>query len=519
MPYSIEAYSIEKLKEILSRKANLPKSQVDKKQHIPYLKNYFDSLKAETILIEHDYVDHDYLEDYASYYVKCFHTYERKCSRLHFFNVKFTKEDFDTNFFKASWFSERLKNNYLGFLVIKPLPKTIIGRTCLKTYPSEEGRAYPITRKYKANLFGIPLDVETLAYQEQDSVAAACATSALWSAFQGTGVLFHHAIPSPIEITKAATKTSLAEKRSLPNNGLTTEQMAQAIKSIGLEPFTVAANVDVHLKSTVYSYIRAGVPVILCAKLADTSVHPNEWMGGHAVALTGYRIGENGPTPFPGTSFYLKSLRIEKFYAHDDQIGPFARMCFDGQKVTDQNGTQYTSLASSWYGTNGRGPQGCGRFVPEVILVPLYHKIRIPFETILNLTYSFDSHLNLLVKRGLLSLNGQFEWDIFLSTQNHFRRDVIKANILNQIKMETLGNNHPRFIWRAIASIGDENKLELVFDATDIVQGNLFIRAIPYDKPTYNMLVTAFSQAALLAMLEGEFAFPIFKWFSYQKPL
>ena len=37
-----------------------------------YLYGYLKGLKAACILIEREYVDGDYLEDFASYYVSCF---------------------------------------------------------------------------------------------------------------------------------------------------------------------------------------------------------------------------------------------------------------------------------------------------------------------------------------------------------------------------------------------------------------------------------------------------------------
>jgi len=76
---------------------------------------------------------------------------------------------------------KQLDSNYLGFMVLKPLPQTIVGRTCFKTYPDDGNRRhFPTLHKYSSNLFGLPLTVNSLAYQEQDKVVAACATSALW---------------------------------------------------------------------------------------------------------------------------------------------------------------------------------------------------------------------------------------------------------------------------------------------------------------------------------------------------
>lgn len=206
----------------------------------------------------------------------------------------------------------------------KPLPKTVIGKTCLATYPEEGIRSFPIKRKYTANLFGIELEVETLAYQEQDSVAAACATSALWSVFQKTGVLFHHAIPSPVEITKFATENLPAQSRNFPNEGLTLEQMAHAIRKVGLEPFCIGVKSDYGLKTTTFAYLRMGLPLILAVDLVDieTKTELNDGsligtaIGGHALAITGDCTEDKPPTPF-GSGYLAIPTQIDKFYVHD----------------------------------------------------------------------------------------------------------------------------------------------------------------------------------------------------------
>jgi hypothetical protein len=80
----------------------------------------------------------------------------------------------------------------------------------LKTYPQEAGRSFPATRRFTANLFGISLDIpQTLPFQEQDSIVAACATSALWSVLQATAKEFQHALLTPIEITDIHTSNDV----------------------------------------------------------------------------------------------------------------------------------------------------------------------------------------------------------------------------------------------------------------------------------------------------------------------
>jgi len=236
--------SSDSLKSVLTEKTKIPAGELDTKAHINYFTDYFQAVKAKTFVVENDYVDHDYLEDHAEYYVRCFSEYKRKCARLHFFKINFSTGDFES-LLKGEdcpLSSQLLQKAYLGFVVVKPLPKTIIGRTCLGTYEHEGRRHFPITRAYSANLFGIELAVESsLAFQEQDTVVAACATSALWSVFQGTGKLFQHAIPSPSAITKTATEhiTDCERTRAFPSKGLDVIEMARAIKSVDLEPYTV----------------------------------------------------------------------------------------------------------------------------------------------------------------------------------------------------------------------------------------------------------------------------------------
>jgi len=204
--YEVRQYSLDDLRHLLAAKAKTDLHTVDGKRHLVYFDEYFSTIGAKTIIVENDYIDRDYLDDFAGYYVRCFHEYEHRCTRLHFFSCSFDEHAFATLLAgeAVSLSPDQLQQAYLGFIVVKPLPRTFIGRTCLLTYPEEGRRHFPITRTYEANLFGLRLSVESLAFQEQDNVAAACAPCALWSAFYGTGKQFQHPIPSPVAITRAA---------------------------------------------------------------------------------------------------------------------------------------------------------------------------------------------------------------------------------------------------------------------------------------------------------------------------
>ena len=84
-----------------------------------------------------------------------------------------------------------MAGQYLGFMVIKPLPGSPIGRTVLRTFerdaPRGGRREFTAIRRYTVSLAGLSLSVRGLAFQQQDQGVSACATTALWSALQRNG--------------------------------------------------------------------------------------------------------------------------------------------------------------------------------------------------------------------------------------------------------------------------------------------------------------------------------------------
>ena len=461
----------------------------DRKQHLSYFTKYFERLEAKTILIEKGYIDRDFLEDFSAYYVRCFAQYEKVCKRLHFFDIKFSKETFE-EYLEGSCGSglayEDLKKSYIGFVVVKPLPKTYIGRTCLKTYPKEAHRDFPPTRPYKVNLFGIELTIESLAFQEQDSVVAACATSALWSASHSTGKRFHHVIPSPVEITRSATDKLPGETRVFPNEaGLTSAMMAKTIRDVGLEPYLAlhiraAQNnpeYEQWVKRTVYAYLSGGIPVILGIALVRCHGGQHHHVGDHAVTIAGFSVGEAPGLVQDDAKTFFTASRMEKLYVHDDQVGPFSRMRFDGVEIPGRtiglNGMNLYSLDTSW-GKNDAGSEAY-RAIPRSLLIPLYHKIRIPYKEV----HQKVDLLNSFLKEAL---NMNLEWEVHLTTNNDFKAHARKAPVANnEVRRSVLLTRMPKFLWKAVAKHEGDLVTASIFDATGIEQDKTFVCTLRYD--------------------------------------
>lgn len=168
----IQSYSEESLALALSNE-HTPASVVTSKNHFTYLKEYLGTsgLCAKTIIVEERYVSKDFLRDFASYYAFCFEDYSKFCNRVHFFPNEFDEETFYSAILAPEKNLKNFWSNYLGFIVVKPIPTKIIG--------------------YTIHVFGKEVKIKSLAFQEQDSVLAACATTAIWSMLNKASVGFN----------------------------------------------------------------------------------------------------------------------------------------------------------------------------------------------------------------------------------------------------------------------------------------------------------------------------------------
>lgn len=482
--WSVEDYAPETLIRILRERSQASEDTVRAKLHTVYFKEYFEHLSASTIVVEEGYVDRDFLEDFAAYYARCFNTYDRYCSRLHFFTHPFDGDALNRWLAgeAATLTDEVLANSYLGFVVIKPLPTSFVGRTCLKTYSDDRAdRFYPSCRVYEANFFGLPLKVETLAFQEQDKTVSACATSAVWSALHGTGTLFQHSLPSPVTITRFATDGASSAGRAFPNSGLTLNEMSRAFGRLGLAPYVYRAR-DLHaLQATLYAYLRAGIPSVLTIKLwegeppDDAASDDALAFDYHAVTVTGYRL-EGASIPYGASELRLRASRIDRIYVHDDQVGPFARM-----KIENADESVFTT---SWRGEKDT-EIGALSATPDHAVVPLYEKIRVSVEWVHEFVARADAMLKVLIidaKFPEIQDVAKIEWDFWLDTVNALKGEIREQTAPGEARATILASKLPRFLWRIQIRYAGEEKAELLLDATDLEQGPMHVGDFVFDE-------------------------------------
>jgi len=511
LPFDVETFSKEKLHATLIALSHGKNPAVAGKPQVRFLLGYLETLGCRTMIVERGYTDRNFLEDYAAYYVRCFEPYDRVCTRLHFL-----AKEMDGKAVSAAIVADdakALQDHYLGFVVVKPLPLTVIGRTCLRPYPSteERPRSYPTVQPQAVDLYGLKLSVDTLPFQEQDREVAACASSALWTMLHSTSRLFQHAMPSPVEITKSATAHARVDGRTFPNGGgLNTLQIADAIRSVGLEPFGIgvtsvprlavqsdeysesahslperppgepenetpaqsvedaerAAQMQLELKIAVHAYLRSGIACALLARTTDDVGGELVKRGNHAVAITGYSLGDKPSLGYGTSETLFAAARLDRLYVHDDQTGPFTRFLFEDGNM----------LAAEDFSA----PDVDRRLAEPVnLVVPLYHKIRIPLRQVVELTVALDETLEAI--SGIAGLKDRLEWDVQLIGLEALRDNISASNLTSAVKLDLLTMSLPRFLWRATASLPGKPVFELLLDATDLLQGKLVRRLVRHD--------------------------------------
>jgi hypothetical protein len=463
LSYQLLEFSSANLFGALSNKS-CDRNEVAANPRAQYLIRYLHDVGAKFIVVEKNYTDGDYLDDFASYYARCFTSYKPRCKRLHFFGCELDEHSlrgFVTRD-QPSETTNSIRDAYLGFVVARPLPIAVVGRTLLRTYDADgDRRHYPVVRTYPAHLFGAALSIQSLPFQEQDTVLAACATVALWSAFHKTAELFGTTAPRPAAITNAANRAG-HRGRPIPSHGLRIEEMCHAIRSVGLEPELVDwVGTRVPLVSLAYAYLRAGLPVILGVQIGAYL---------HALTLTGYSLRDKvvHARELPKGYQYLPliGLRIDELYGHDDQVGPFSRLRID----TAANPNSVVLLSD----TPGGGQR---QMEPTAALIPVYNKIRVTFQDMLG----WLRRLHVVVEATVSDPAKAIEWDLHLITTNDYKEEIGGSTALSLAQRERLlFKQQPRFLWRALLRIAGTKALELLADSTGLGRSLPFIEAVWY---------------------------------------
>lgn len=451
------------------------------KDQVKYIYNYLNSLGAVTILLEPRYTDRDFLEDYSRYYVKRFQNDGQVCGRLHFFSCPVDHNSLDNLMLgsDSSLTREHLQEHYLGFVVIKPLSKTFIGKTCLRVGGDQgegPGTKKKISKLYDVNLFGVDLHVASIAFQEQDKVVAACATTAIWTALHALPDRDVKQIPSCSEITIAALNYVDGSSNGFPNKELSHKQIQRSLDVEGLRyhSTTLTKQTRDWFQSLVSAHTDSGLPLILAGTVyGPPSIEmDDEELGAEIRALMAEEgliapEGEQPDAPAAATdqaaqvgeddltSLCLKGGHAitvvgydfregrQWLYVHDDRLGPYARAeLIDAQSFLDAQAANgcpasasiQASLRPRWaLAFSHRNEDGTWLppheiLVPDLSIVPADKKARLPFQyaygTAISIADQIEVWMDAICNNSELTRE-PLEFSIKLSSIAQIRKSVL----------------------------------------------------------------------------------------------
>lgn len=422
-----------------------------------YLHSYLSAIRARAFIKEENYIDKDYLIDYAKFYARSFDTYKKYTTRYHFFATRFTDGEFKEALKAGNQaFFKRLNKEYLGFVVMKPIKDVdghyLIGKTLLATYPLDDGdnkRVY-LSNSVRVSLFGIHLEIKSTPFQVQDLAVGACATIACWTSLFPLANLFGIQAYSPSEVTEKSVAFP-SDSRNFPSDGLTIIQMKNYFNSIGLETDFIdpkkiveyenyTVNDDI-IADAVRAHLQLGLPIIAGLDLRNGG----EPSGYHAVVITGYKH---------------KNGTLTELYAHDDNIGPY---CYVRPDPTDK----LHSWVNEWLDS------GYEEVLVNRLLIPVYPKIRLSFSRIYGLYLKYKRLSERQIESGNLDVETKVE--LFLTDIKEYKSFLSGMSFSTTFKdgtitdkVTTLCKPFPRFIWIFRFQCYGTPHYDYIFDGTSV---------------------------------------------------
>ena len=189
------------------------------------------------------------------------------------------------------------------------------------------------------------------------------------------------------------------------------------------------------------------LPIILVANVPG---------GLHAITLNGYSL-RNDPvrtTEIIGDkpAIPMNGLRIDKFYGHDDQLGPFCRLVVQDAPANSPYPIQFLREGTIAH--------------PIAVIIPVYNKVRLTFLDDQMWISRIHQVLKILVRP-----TSTVEWNIGLLFSNDYKRAVRESELLSDdLKRAIVMSALPRFVWYCALSVDGRIVVDFIIDATGLAR-------------------------------------------------
>jgi hypothetical protein len=425
-----------------------------------YLRLIRDDLWA---VVEFPYVDRVYRDSYYNYFSSKNIPYARDCIRLSLFETDVGNLEPDADIYKV-------QEAYLGYIVIRPTPPTVMGRSMLSPRVLRERPFVCCLSKETTNVQGIDLVVHGFPHSSQDMETISCAETSVWSIMEYYGRKYAEYRPVlPSDIHAALREASY--KRTLPSGGLTIFEISTALKKFGFSTLLYDRQqfTSDEFRRILCYYVESGIPIVVGLMTPQRTL-------GHAVIAIGheepatYTFDENIP------SYLLAEGQLKVFDSADiakkmvfinDNVPPFQRASFEAP--------------GEYYPDPERKTYQITNFVS-----PLYSKMYIEASIAQKLILELLNDQN----EGFLAVTGKPSFSLvlrlFLTSSRSFKRCIRLGSAPDRLKSLLLAASMPKFIWVAELSNPDlfrNSKIDglVIIDATGHKRqyGHPFLRYYP----------------------------------------
>jgi hypothetical protein len=168
----------------------------------------------------------------------------------------------------------------------------------------------------------------------------------------------------------------------------------------------------------------------------------------------------------------IKGEMISKFYAHDDQIGPFSRLHFLSKK----------KIRTSWWDNKNF-------FNVEKKEIGYFHSVIIPLPQDFKIYYA-NVREQIAFLNGLLvkffDYSTDSYWNIYLQKSNTYKTKIINGKRDTRLPRDlVLFESLPKYIWIAEMYSEGEHTLDYLLDPTEINNNSSGLHFRYYDYDVY----------------------------------
>jgi hypothetical protein len=453
---------------------------------VQYLGDYLSlsTRKAKAMLIETPYIDRHYIEEYQAFYCTALNPPSAKTTRIHFFEGEIDVAKLQSAAVASSPGEvERAHHEqYIGFVVVRPLPDAPIGRTVLGPYKDQPGRHLEACRtESTVHVLGLEMRIAGVPFQQQEQAVGACATTAVWSALARASRADGGRAPTPFSVTSAATRHVVNDRILPASGGLDIQQMTDAIRWFGFSPLVLKP--DAHIGEFLFAlrcYLRSGIPAVLHL---DADAGPY-----HAVAAVGFRdyADEEDEEPQeivvePVAGKVVRCRPLIRLYAHDDRLGPYVRFhlvpnahpLVGGARADGRPWLQHRPYPGALYSKISEP------VAVNYAIFPLYPKLRLSASDLLHIAGALVLLLNRLIPRDEQST---VEVDARFEQSGRYLRELFAfklPHLLNAATTLVL----PRYIGVLRYSYRGQELFDVLCDTTDIRREDALpiVALVPFD--------------------------------------